>query len=212
MQHIKLLPECANTDRIYFTTATAFSFFLPLLVVVFCYSWVLKVALTHAKAIAAKDHSEPKKSRLRLRELKAAKTLAIVVGVFVISWLPFFVILMLAVWCPLCLAPMEKNRALGFGLRIPFIYVLPSLNSCLNPVIYTVFNKEFRSAFGRMLTDRSKSCGMVRPDNSTLSNVRKISQAFLSDRNANKSAKLSLSGSDSIAGSRSNISDCNFAE
>ena len=213
VQHIMALPECANTDRIYFTAAAALSFFLPLLVVVFCYSWVFKVALTHAKAIAAEDHTAPRKSRLRsfrLRELKASKTLAIVVGVFVVSWLPFFVILMLAVWCPLCLAPMGESKALALGLKISFIYVLPSLNSCLNPVIYTAFNKEFRSAFGRMLTDRSKSCGIVRPDNSTLSTIRKTSQAFLSDPNAKKSGKLSLSGSDRIAGSRSNISEYNL--
>lgn len=140
---------CGKFDRIYYTTAMAVAFFLPLLIVIVTYSCVFRVAFTQAKAVASLD---PNKGKRRiLRELKATKTIAVVIGVFIVCWLPAFIIIVMSLWCTNCFDPFKTNKALSYSIRIIFVFVLPVMNSSLNPLIYTVFNKEFRSAFGRML-------------------------------------------------------------
>ncbi|XP_058939997.2 D(1C) dopamine receptor-like [Pocillopora verrucosa] len=144
--------SCAKSDKIYYTTAMAVAFFLPLLIVIVTYSCVFRVAFTQAKAVASLD---PNKGKRRiLRELKATKTIAIVIGVFIVCWLPPFILIVTSLWCTACLEPLKKNPALAQVVSIPFISVLPVMNSSLNPLIYTVFNKEFREAFSRMLCRR----------------------------------------------------------
>lgn len=141
--------NCGKQDRIYYTVAMAVAFFLPLLIVIITYSCVFRVAFTQAKAVASLDPTKGK--RHILRELKATKTIAIVIGVFIVCWLPTFIIIVMSLWCDSCFTPFITNRALSYAIRITFIFVLPIMNSSLNPLIYTLFNKEFRSAFSRML-------------------------------------------------------------
>lgn len=140
---------CRKNDRTYYTVAMAVAFFLPLLIVIVTYSCVFRVAFTQAKAVASLDPTKGKKHILR--ELKATKTIAIVIGVFIVCWLPTFIIIVMSFWCVSCFDPFITNRTLSYAIRITFIFVLPVMNSSLNPLIYTLFNKEFRSAFSRML-------------------------------------------------------------
>lgn len=77
------------------------------------------------------------------RERKAAKTLAIITGAFVICWLPFF---FMALLLPLCGEQCEINDT----IESLFLW-LGYFNSTLNPVIYTIFSPEFRQAFKRIL-------------------------------------------------------------
>ncbi|RUS85433.1 hypothetical protein EGW08_006824 [Elysia chlorotica] len=72
------------------------------------------------------------------REKKAAKTLGIVVGVFITCWLPFFIILPLDSLCPDCYVP---------PLLFKLFFWLGYCNSTMNPIIYTCSSREFRRAF-----------------------------------------------------------------
>ncbi|KAM4809293.1 alpha-1D adrenergic receptor [Rhinophrynus dorsalis] len=76
------------------------------------------------------------------REKKAAKTLAIVVGVFILCWLPFFVVLPIGSVFP-SLKPPESI--------FKVIFWLGYFNSCVNPIIYPCSSKEFKRAFIRLL-------------------------------------------------------------
>lgn len=78
------------------------------------------------------------------REQKAAKTLGIVVGVFIICWLPFFVFNVLQGICGIsCLVYPE--------LLFPMFTWLGYINSGMNPVIYALSMRDFRRAFGKVL-------------------------------------------------------------
>jgi 5-hydroxytryptamine receptor 1 len=81
------------------------------------------------------------------RERKAAKTLAIITGAFVVCWLPFFVMALTLAVCSSCWLPIQAESA--------FLW-LGYFNSTLNPIIYTLFSPEFRQAFKRLLCGRKR--------------------------------------------------------
>lgn len=76
------------------------------------------------------------------KERRASRTLGIIMGVFVICWLPFFLMYVSLPFCPWC-CPSSK--------LINFITWLGYVNSTVNPIIYTIFNLDFRKAFKKLL-------------------------------------------------------------
>lgn len=83
------------------------------------------------------------KQRISLsKERRAARTLGIIMGVFVVCWLPFFLMYVITPFCSGC-CPSRRV--------ISFITWLGYINSALNPIIYTIFNLDFRKAFKKLL-------------------------------------------------------------
>jgi len=83
------------------------------------------------------------------KERRAARTMAIIIGVFVLCWLPFFLIYVIFPFCPSCAA----NAG---GRLVTFIVWLGYVNSSLNPIIYTIFNIDFRKSFKQLLQCKCK--------------------------------------------------------
>ncbi|XP_073970912.1 5-hydroxytryptamine receptor-like isoform X3 [Rhodnius prolixus] len=109
----------------------------------------------HAHHHQQHHHHPPKRKSKEAadskRERKAAKTLAIITGAFVICWLPFFI---MAILLPVC--NMYQVCVLNEYLFAFFLW-LGYFNSTLNPIIYTIFSPEFRHAFKRILCGRRNS-------------------------------------------------------
>ncbi|CAG5924457.1 unnamed protein product [Menidia menidia] len=82
------------------------------------------------------------------REKRFTFVLAVVIGVFVVCWFPFFFSYSLQAVCPeTCVIPDPLFK---------FFFWIGYCNSSLNPVIYTIFNKDFRKAFKKILCRSTK--------------------------------------------------------
>lgn len=85
-------------------------------------------------------------------EIKAAKTVAIVTGCFIVCWLGFAVIYAMGA-LPSC----QQNAQCVSATTFSVFFWLGYLNSCLNPIIYTLFNRQFRAAFKELLGCRQRA-------------------------------------------------------
>jgi hypothetical protein len=90
------------------------------------------------------DTERAKRKAARARERRATIVLGIVMVSFIGCWLPFFAVY------PAALLTGTKVPGVLFGV----IFWLGYCNSALNPIIYTVFNRDFRRAFQKILLER----------------------------------------------------------
>ncbi|KAK9955583.1 hypothetical protein ABG768_015447 [Culter alburnus] len=165
---------CLITEEPFYALFSSLgSFYIPLAVILAMYFRVYIVAKRTTKNLEAgvmKEHMDSNELTLRIhykgsqtqddcskghlrssltvkllkfsREKKAAKTLGVVVGMFILCWLPFFLALPIG--------------SFNTSLRPPetffkVIFWLGYFNSCLNPIIYPCYSREFKQAFIRIL-------------------------------------------------------------
>lgn len=74
-------------------------------------------------------------------EAKATKTVGIIVGGFILCWLPFFTVYLLRAFCDDCFSDVIFNIFFWLGY----------CNSAANPLIYGMFSKDFRAAFKKIV-------------------------------------------------------------
>ncbi|KAE8607224.1 hypothetical protein XENTR_v10011084 [Xenopus tropicalis] len=99
------------------------------------------VAYPHLK-YSTNMEPERKQAKINGRERKAMRVLPVVVGAFLFCWTPFFVVHITRALCESCYIPEQL---------ISIVTWLGYVNSALNPVIYTIFNTEFRNYFRKVL-------------------------------------------------------------
>ncbi|XP_028654828.2 trace amine-associated receptor 1-like [Erpetoichthys calabaricus] len=116
------------------TISAIISFYIPGSIMVGIYVKIYMVASKQAKSL--RQTSEHRNENSRKRETKAAKTLAIIVGVFLSCWSPCFFCIII-------------NPAINFSipsLLLEFVFWFSYTNSTFNPLIYAFFYKWFRKA------------------------------------------------------------------
>ncbi|XP_078467999.1 adenosine receptor A2b-like [Lampetra planeri] len=127
-----------------------FNFFgcvlVPLLVMLAVYARIFLVARTQLQLIEKAGSKAPggdRRRNLLQREVHAAKSLAFIMGMFALCWLPLHALNCVHRFCPDCVRPpwaMYGAILLSHG------------NSVVNPVIYAFRLREFRATFRRILS------------------------------------------------------------
>ncbi|XP_072754377.1 alpha-2A adrenergic receptor [Anoplolepis gracilipes] len=95
-----------------------------------------------AKTAKPRDPEKEKRRLARKKEKRATLILGFIMGSFIACWLPFFVLYIVKPLFPKFDIPTQA---------FVIAFWLGYMNSALNPFIYTVFNKDFRRAFRRIL-------------------------------------------------------------
>ncbi|XP_033475207.1 alpha-2Db adrenergic receptor-like [Epinephelus lanceolatus] len=98
--------------------------------------------------LRSRQMSLSKNKVAQMREKRFTFVLAVVMGVFVLCWFPFFFTYSLQAVC-------RENCAIPDALFNLFFWI-GYCNSCLNPIIYTIFNRDFRRAFKKILFQTHK--------------------------------------------------------
>ncbi|XP_071627969.1 octopamine receptor in mushroom bodies isoform X2 [Temnothorax longispinosus] len=98
---------------------------------------------TQTQLCPASQNTHLKVKRFRM-ETKAAKTLGIIVGGFIMCWLPFFTMYLVRAFYPNHIHPTVFSVLFWLGY----------CNSAINPCIYALFSKDFRFAFKRIICCR----------------------------------------------------------
>ncbi|KXJ28723.1 Histamine H2 receptor [Exaiptasia diaphana] len=109
------------------------SFFLPLFIILVNYVIIYRIAHRRARK---------RKSRSLKREIRIAVTLGVVIMAFIVAWLPFFVLLLVSVYCGICRVPKAIY---------PLVKWMHYSGSMVNPIIYTYRNDEFKRSFLKIL-------------------------------------------------------------
>ncbi|XP_066267847.1 alpha-2C adrenergic receptor-like [Branchiostoma lanceolatum] len=89
-----------------------------------------------------------RKRIMRNRDTRLIVVVGIIVSVFVLCWLPFFLTYVVQTACGSCNIPETLFK---------FFTWLGYCNSSLNPILYTVFNKDFRNVFYKKILRREVS-------------------------------------------------------
>ncbi|GBN01919.1 Octopamine receptor [Araneus ventricosus] len=87
------------------------------------------------------------------RERRVAKSLSVVVGGFIICWLPFFIVYLIEPFCKSCVFHPTLMACLVW---------LGWVNSAINPFIYAMNNNDFKKAFLRLTIDKCRCCRKTR--------------------------------------------------
>ncbi|XP_062381396.1 histamine receptor H2a [Sardina pilchardus] len=126
------------------------TFYLPLLAMCWSYCCVFRIARAQARRIVATRRAGGCGSTpaghwgvlaVAVRENKATVTLAAVVGAFIVCWTPYFTYFTV----------MGLLRSDMRGTAYSVVLWLGYTNSALNPFLYAALNRDFRSAYGRLL-------------------------------------------------------------
>ncbi|XDV43461.1 hypothetical protein PO909_011940 [Leuciscus waleckii] len=94
--------------------------------------------------VTVSDSLLEKKRISAARERKATKTLGVILGAYIVCWLPFFIYTLLVPLCPSC----YSQELFDFFTWLGYV------NSLINPIIYTMSNDDFKKAFHKLIRFR----------------------------------------------------------
>ncbi|KAJ7992743.1 hypothetical protein DPEC_G00281830 [Dallia pectoralis] len=142
------LDQCSTVLPLYAKSYILFCitvFSLVLLAIVVLYVRIFHIVKSNTKHVSAVPQSKSM-SRKSQKYIALLKTVTIVLGVFIICWLPLFILLLLD-FC-------YKAGDCEVLLKADYFLGIAMFNSLLNPIIYTLTSKDMRRAILRLLCRR----------------------------------------------------------
>ncbi|KAG9265896.1 glucose-dependent insulinotropic receptor [Astyanax mexicanus] len=136
------------------------AFFPVLLVFIYFYLDILKIACGHQRRIrvAMRAGSHCVLPNRYWGHVKALKTVAVLVGCFTLCWCPFFVVSVVQVLCPQCkLYRFLENH----------LWLLGLCNSLINPLVYACWQREVRQQLSDMFACIKASQCCIKCSNAT---------------------------------------------
>ncbi|XP_077167951.1 adenosine receptor A2b [Paroedura picta] len=134
--------ECLFENVVTMSYMVYFNFFgcvlLPLLIMVGIY---IKIFMVACKQLRQMEFMSKSRTTLQ-KEVNAAKSLAIIVGLFAVCWLPLHILNCVTLFGD------KKNPQWAMNGAI----ILSHANSVVNPVIYAYRIRDFRSTFRKILS------------------------------------------------------------
>ena len=143
----RILVENHTNGDFWFSLSFIF-FALPLIVVTLCYFWIFKVAKKQASRIKGENLQNSKEMNCPVRAIqnhKAIKTIGLVLGVFIASWLPSLALSV--VYYVTASDKCFSNKVVY--IVWPWLDAVGWTSSAINPLIYFFRNGEFREALHR---------------------------------------------------------------
>jgi len=140
INHVQIKREAWH--EIYSIALTGLCFVFPFAIIATCYTYIFKISRFQARRrLSSGSNSRHFGSTPgnAIRELNVATTVVVITGVFLASWLPFFVVTILATFCLTCL---PSGPALAHLVKC--LKFLQYSSSCVNPYIYAYRDKEMR--------------------------------------------------------------------
>ncbi|XP_062715955.1 neuropeptide SIFamide receptor isoform X2 [Aedes albopictus] len=146
-----------GTDgALYFLLANLVAcYLLPMVLITICY--ILIWIKVWRRSIPG-DSKDAQMDRMQQKsKIKVVKMLVVVVILFVLSWLPLYLI-----FARIKLGgALESSEEELLQIATPIAQWLGASNSCINPILYAFFNKKYRKGFVAIIRSR-KCCGRLR--------------------------------------------------
>ncbi|KAF2982081.1 hypothetical protein EK904_014212 [Melospiza melodia maxima] len=120
----------------YMLTMFCLGFFPALFLFLYLYCDMLKIASVHVQHIQEVEQAglgggcPPPRAT---SDMKAMRTVAVLIGCFTLSWLPFFICSIVQMACPECFP---------YKVIENFLWLLGLGNSLLNPLLYSYWQKD----------------------------------------------------------------------
>ncbi|XP_072517809.1 adenosine A2a receptor b [Salminus brasiliensis] len=188
------MTECLFEKVVTMGYMVYFNFFgcvlMPLLAMLVIYARIFMAARHQLRQMKQKlshghSHSDGSSTRSTLqREVHAAKSLAIIVGLFALCWLPLHIINCFTLFCPKCARPPVWIMYLAI--------ILSHANSVVNPFIYAYRIRDFRHTFRRIIRqhflgqrDRLRSRSTAAGNFTTSIGISVVDSSFAAVTNGN---------------------------
>ena len=139
-----LIHDSRYSPILWITTTTAMVL-LPLLIICYCYFHIFRAARRQQRQIAILSSVNAAYGNIILKNKKAAWTIGMIIGLFVIMWTPSLILSFVD------LAMVRSCKRLKLTLGWHFATFVSFFSSCCNPWVYAARSREFRQAFKRVL-------------------------------------------------------------
>ncbi|XP_024609259.1 adenosine receptor A2b isoform X1 [Neophocaena asiaeorientalis asiaeorientalis] len=139
------LVKCLFENVVPMSYMVYFNFFgcvlPPLLIMLVIYVKIFLVACRQLQRMELMDHSRT----VLQREIHAAKSLAMIVGIFALCWLPVH-----AINCASLFQPAWAKEKPKWAMNTAIL--LSHANSVVNPIVYAYRNRDFRYTFHKIIS------------------------------------------------------------